>query len=85
MRKRAVSIIAIISTILSPLLGGLVGKIVAASNILRFSHAYLDDAICLVGMLAWMAATAIFLPCVHTQGLGIETGQEYIFFYIKER
>lgn len=60
MRKKTVSIIAIISAILSPLLGGLVGKTVAASDILSFSHSYLDDAICLVGMLAWIAASAIF-------------------------
>ena len=60
MSRKTGGIISILSIILSPLLGGLVGKIVAASDILRFSHSYLDDAICLVGMIAWIVASVIF-------------------------
>lgn len=60
MSRKTGGIISILSIILSPLLGGLVGKIVAASDILRFSHSYLDDAICLVSMIAWIVASVIF-------------------------
>lgn len=60
MRKKTVGLISMISILLSPLLGGLVGKYVVNLNILDLYAMWMDDIVCYIGMMAWIIASVIF-------------------------
>lgn len=60
MNKKAAGVISICSILLSPLLGGGLGKMVAGSNILALHSAYSDDGLSYIGALAWIAASIMF-------------------------
>lgn len=60
MKKNVVAIITILSILLSPLCGGLVGRLIAELDLLGFPNTTLDSILCYFGIIAWIIASLIF-------------------------
>lgn len=60
MKRNTVAIISMISIVLSPLFGGLVGKIIGCISIMGFGSIWTDDGLCCFGIIAWMVASVLF-------------------------
>ena len=57
MRKR-VAVITIVSILLSPALGGLVGRVL--SGFLMYNNTYFEYGMSYIGALAWIVASVIY-------------------------
>lgn len=53
-------ILAVISIILSPLFGGMVGEIILALRIIRFSDIYWDNIYVFFSIISWLVASVIY-------------------------
>lgn len=60
MDKKNIFAITILSVLLSPLLGGIIGMIIGRTGILDFHHLYFEDGLVYVGTLAWIVASVLF-------------------------
>ena len=60
MKKNTVAIASIISVVLSPIIGGMGGKLIAVCDLFQFHHVYFDDGLVYLGSIAWIAASILF-------------------------
>ncbi|MCQ4935558.1 MULTISPECIES: hypothetical protein [Anaerotignum] len=59
-KRNDIRTLTIISILLSPLFGGLIGRFVGFLNILNLPHIYLDAGLCYLGAIAWIVASLLF-------------------------
>jgi len=52
--------ITLISILLSPLIGGLIGTVVGWTGIIPFRHAYFQDGLVFIWAIAWIAASIVY-------------------------
>ena len=60
MNKKLAGAISMVSILFSPLLGGIIGRLIANLNILDMSTIHSDDGLCYVGAIAWIVASIMF-------------------------
>ena len=60
MKKNTVAKISIISSALSPVIGGMIGKFIAICDLFKFNHVYFDDGLVYLGVISWLVASILF-------------------------
>ena len=60
MKRDSVAKLTIVSIILSPFCGGLVGRLTAEIDICGFPNVYLDSILCYFGIISWIIASLVF-------------------------
>ena len=73
MKRTIPGIITIVSLLFSPLLGGLLGRLIAKTDILRMSSVMSDDWLCIIGSIAWMLASVVFYTMFALEKSNIST------------
>jgi len=60
MKNKKILLTTIVSILLSPLLGGIIGRVIGWTDLLNYSHLYLEEGLSYIGAIAWIIASVIY-------------------------